>query len=175
MKNDNFIKPLILYYSFTGNTQYIAQMIQEEIGGDLAQIETIKPYTGTDDSIDEQTKHEVNSGFMPEIKPIQKDISAYNTILIGTPVWWFSFPPAVRTFLSDNSLKGKMVYPFITNGGSVGQIFQNIKDMCPEAIVKSSLYIHFNGRELCIPKIEIINWAKKIRSLNNIDDGGDIR
>ncbi|SMC21307.1 Flavodoxin [Clostridium acidisoli DSM 12555] len=93
MKNDKFIKPLILFYSFTGNTQYIAQ-----------------------------TKHEVNSGFMPEIKPIQKDISAYNTILIGTLVWWFSFPPAVRTFLSDNALKGKMVYPFITNGGSMGQI-----------------------------------------------------
>lgn len=60
MKNDKFIKLLILFYSFTGNTQYIAQMIQEEIGGELAQIETIKPYTGTDDSIDEQTKHEVD-------------------------------------------------------------------------------------------------------------------
>lgn len=174
MKNEKFKKPLILFYSFTGNTQYIARMIQEEIGGDLAQIETIKPYTGADDFIDEQTKHEVNSGFMPEIKPIQKDISAYNTMLIGTPVWWFSFPPAVRTFLSDNALKGKMVYPFITNGGSVGQTFQSIKDMCPQAMINSSLSILFNGRELCTPKIEIINWAKKIISLNNIDGEGDI-
>lgn len=46
--------------------------------------------------------------------------------------------------------------------------------MCPEAMLKSSLNILFNGRELCIPKIEIINWVKKISSLNNIDDGGDI-
>lgn len=111
---------------------------------------------------------------MPEIKPIQKDISAYNTILIGTHVWWYSFPPAVRTFLSDNALKGKMVYPFITNGGSVGKTLQNIKDLCPKAMVKSSLPILFNGSELYIPKIEIVNWVKKISSLNNIDGGGDI-
>lgn len=171
MKNDKLVKPLIIFYSFTGNTQYIAQMIQEEMGGDLAQIETIKPYTGTDEAIDEQTKHEVSSGFMPQIKPINKDISAYNTILIGTPVWWFSFPPAIRTFLSHNAMKGKIVYPFITNGGSVGQTLQNIKDICPKAMIKSSFSILFNGSKLCTPKIKIINWVKKINILNNIDEG----
>ena len=64
------MKTLIVYYSLSGNTRYIAEMIQKEIGGDFVQIDTVTPYTGDYNAIVNQGNDEVNRGFMPKIKDI---------------------------------------------------------------------------------------------------------
>lgn len=110
-------KILILYYSYTNNTKQIAEMIQNELNADIVRVDTIIPYSNNYDVVVEQGQEEVNKNYQPEIKKIEKNLDEYDTIVLGTPVWWYTFAPAILTFLSQNKLEGKTVYPFITNGG----------------------------------------------------------
>ena len=111
------MKSLILYYSYRGNTQRIAERIHSAIGGDIARIDTVVPYTGSYDDVVAQGEREVKQGFLPELKAMDIDLSRYDTIVLGTPVWWYTCAPATRAFLTAHDLSGKTVYPFATNGG----------------------------------------------------------
>lgn len=157
------MKTLILYYSYSGNTKRIAEMIQQEIGGDLFEIETITPYTGDYNSVVSQGQEEVNSGFMPEIKPLSVDISQYERIILGSPVWWYTFAPAMKTFLSQSDLKGKVIYPFATNGGWIGHTFKDFKSDCQGAEVKRGMNIVFDENSLRTTETEIKAWMKGVR------------
>ena len=79
------MKALIVYYSYTGNTKRIAQMIQNAIGGDIAKIETVVPYEGDYNTVVDQGHEEVKRGFMPQIKPLNVNIKDYDTVILGTP------------------------------------------------------------------------------------------
>lgn len=155
------MKTLILYYSYGGNTRRIAKMIQDKTGGDIAEIETIKPYTGSYDAVVEQGDQEVKSGFMPEIKPLNLDLSGYDTIILGSPVWWYTFAPAMKTFLHDSDLTGKTIYPFATNGGWIGRTFKDFEKACNGAVVKKGVDIKFNETTLNIPESMINLWIEK--------------
>lgn len=152
------MKTLILYYSYGGNTRKIAEKIQKEIGGVLEEIQTVKPYKGSYNDVVDQGQREVNSGYMPEIKPIQADLSQYDRIIMGTPVWWYTFAPAVKSFLSKYRLSEKTVYPFATNGGWLGHTFEDFKAAMPETDVKEGLNIVFDGKRQKTPEIQIEKW-----------------
>ncbi len=154
------MKKLILYYSYGGNTRKIAKLIQNEIGADIAEIETVIQYTGAYDDVVEQGQQEVNSGFMPEIKDINVDLAFYDCIIIGSPVWWYTFAPAIKAFLTQNDLSNKLIYPFATNGGWIGHTFSDFKTICPASTVKRGLDIEFSGSSLVTSESEIKNWIK---------------
>ena len=120
------MKALVLFYSYGGNTRRVAKLVQQETGADLCEIETVTPYTGSYNAVVDQGQREVNSGFEPELKPISADLSQYDTIILGTPVWWYTFAPAMRTLLAHQDFSGKVIYPFATNGGWLGHTFQDI-------------------------------------------------
>lgn len=153
---------MILYYSYGGNTRSTAEMIREVTGGDMEEIRTVKPYTGSYNAVVEQGHREVNSGYMPEIEPIQSDLSQYDKIILGTPVWWYTFAPAVKTFLTENSLAGKKVWTFATNGGWLGHTLEDVKKICAGAEVKEGLNIQFNGKKMKTPAEQVRSWASKI-------------
>ncbi len=156
------MKTLIVYYSFGGNTRKIARMLQDRIGGDLAEIETAVPYTGDYNAVVAQGEKEIQEGYMPELKPLDLDVSGYDRIILGTPVWWYTFAPAVKTFLHETSLAGKVVWPFATNGGWIGHTFRDVEPACPGAEVKPGLNLRFDGRTMTTPEREIDAWIKKI-------------
>lgn len=160
------MKTLILYYSYGGNTRKIARMLQKKIGGELAGIETVTPYTGRYSSIVDQGQREVESGFMPEIQPLRVDVKEFDRIILGSPVWWYTIAPAMKTFLSQNDLSGKEIYPFATNGGWIGHIFKDIEASCPGAKVEKGLNIRFHKNELRTPEEEIFAWATRIPAPN---------
>ena len=124
------MKAIILYYSYLGNTKKIAEMIQGKIGGDIARIETVVPYGKDYNQVVSQGEDEINRGFMPEIKPLDIRLENYDTVILGTPVWWYTFAPAIKTFLAQNNLSGKKIYPFATNGGWIGHTFKDIENAC---------------------------------------------
>lgn len=157
------MKTLIVYYSYSGNTKRIAEMIQSKIGGDTARIETVSPYEGDYNSVVEQGKKEVNSGFAPEIKPMNINMSDYDTIVLGTPVWWYTYAPAVKTFLNENDFSGKTVYSFATNGGWIGHTFKDIQNECAGSEIKPGLNIRFDEERLVTPESEIYDWINKIK------------
>ncbi len=157
------MKTLVVYYSYQGNTKSIVDMINKKIDADIVRIDTVVPYKGSYSAVVDQGQDEVNRGFCPEITPSDIDISAYNTVIIGTPVWWYTFAPAMHTFLKSQNWQGKTVYPFATNGGWIGHTFKDIKEICKGADVKDGLNINFNGTTLRTPSNEIDKWIDRIK------------
>lgn len=154
------MKTLIIYYSYGGNTRRIAELIQKSIGGELAEIRTVKPYTGSYMEVVDQGQKEVNKGFMPEIQPLEVDLGGYDQIILGSPVWWYTFAPAVKTFLHMYDLSGKTIYPFSTNGGWPGHLLQDIKKACKRANVRKGMDIRFEQNQLITEEREIIQWIQ---------------
>lgn len=158
------MKTLILYYSYSGNTRMIAQILQKEISADLAEIRTVTPYKGDYRSVMDQVRQEIVSGFLPEIIPIAVKIKDYGRIILGSPVWWYTFAPAVRTVLTRYNLSGKEIWPFATNSGRIGCTFSDFKSICAGAAVKNGLSVRFTGSFLTCSRREIFAWAKQIRA-----------
>lgn len=158
------VKKLIVYYSYSGNTERIARMIKDKISdADVVRIETRQPYTGDYDAVVEQGKRETESGYSPEIKPLNINLNDYDTIIIGTPVWWYTFAPAVKTFLDGADFSDKTVYPFATNGGWIGHTFKDFSKGCADAEVKPGINIRFDEDTLRTSESEINEWISKIK------------
>ena len=126
------MKSILIYYSYGGNTRHVAEKVAAEIGADIAEIETVKPYTGSYDHVVDQGQKEVNSGFLPKIRQINADLSE------------------------------KSVYPFATNGGWIGHTFKDFENACKGATVHAGLNVRFNEEKQITSDNEIQKWAKQI-------------
>ena len=162
-------KLLIVYYSWSnGNTERIAKKLRSVAGGDLLKIETAVPYSGSYDEVVEQGQREVERGYEPELKPTGTDISGYDVIAVGTPTWWYTMAPAVRTFLHQNDLTGKTVVPFMTNGGWPGDVVKDMKSACSGAKYACEMQVQFDskgGDHLETPENKIEAWAQSVKAL----------
>lgn len=157
------MKSIVIYYSYGGNTRRVAEKIGSSIGADLAEIKTVRPYTGSYDDVVDQGQREVNSGFLPELLPLNIDLTQYDTIVLGTPVWWYTFAPAMNCFLHNVDLSGKTVYPFATNGGWLGHTFQDFGKGCSGASVQAGLNVRFNEDRQLTSDANILKWAEQIK------------
>lgn len=166
---------LIAYYSRTGenywnggvrniakgNTERLAEFIQEAVGGDLFQIETVEDYPADYYECIDVAKRELQEGARPAIKGTV-DVSKYDTIFLGYPIWWGVAPMCVYTFLDGLDLAGKRIVPFSTNegsglGGSVGDLARRY----PQAKVeRQGLAIH--GAEAAQSQATVAAWARKM-------------
>ncbi len=160
-------KVLIAYYSWSnGNTERIAKMLQKEIGGDLVKIDTVVPYSGSYDDVVNQGQEEVNRGYEPEIKPLDVNVADYDVIAIGTPTWWYTMAPAVATFMHEQDFSGKVVIPFMTNGGWPGHVIKDMKAACKGAKVACDMEIQFDstgGAKLETPQSQIDQWIQDVK------------
>ena len=139
-------KLLIVYYSLScGNTERVARLLQSHTGADLLRIETAVPYPGSYDRIVEQGKEEVLEQTEPAIKPLSLSPESYAAIAVGSPTWWYTMAPAVRTFLHGQNFRGKTVIPFTTNGGWPGHALADIEAACPGAQVACPLQVRFDA------------------------------
>ena len=115
-------KILVSYFSASGVTKRVAEKIAKAVGGDLFEIEPKEKYTDADlDWTNKQSRSSVemqNKSFRPEIEDNNIDISSYDTILIGFPIWWGVCPTVVNTFIESKDFTGKTLIPFCTSGGS---------------------------------------------------------
>ncbi|MCD8040022.1 MAG: NAD(P)H-dependent oxidoreductase [Clostridia bacterium] len=158
------MKTIIIYYSYGGNTKSVAKLLQESTGYDAEEIFTVRPYSSYYNDVVEQGEREVKTEYMPPIIPLKADFSEYDTVILGTPVWWYSVAPAVRTFLTQYNLSGKTLYPFVTNGGWAGHALQDISALCKGATVKRGLDVLFEGDHRKVNKKRILNWAALINA-----------
>ncbi len=125
-------KVLIAYYSYSGNTQAVAQAIHDAVGGDLFEIKTVGTYPEAYRPMTEQAKKEIQAGYRPELTTKIDDISQYDIVFLGSPNWWGTITPQVSSFLKEYNLSGKTIIPFITHGG--GGIQNTISDMSKQCI-----------------------------------------
>ena len=108
--------------------------MQSVAGGNLVRLDTAVPYSGSYNDVVDQGQREVNAGFEPELKPLPINVADYDVIAVGTPTWWYTMAPAVKTFLHGQNFAGKTVVPFMTNGGWPGRVIKDMKAACPGAV-----------------------------------------
>ena len=115
-------KVLVVYFSATGTTRQVAKQIAQIADADLCEIVPAKPYSGADlDWTNKQSRSSIemnNPKARPEIKVPSVDVSKYDYVFLGYPIWWDLAPRVVNTFIERNNLTGKTVIPFATSGSS---------------------------------------------------------
>ncbi len=147
-----------------GNTEIVAEFIQKFIGGDLFEVETIKPYSDDYYECIDEAKKELYESSHPEIKAYVNDMDQYDKIFVGYPNWWGTMPRAMFTFLEHYDLSDKWIIPFCTNEGSgMGTSERDLKRICKNATIMKGLAIH--GAEAKDSEAKVVTWIKKGLSL----------
>ena len=115
-------KILVSFFSASGVTKEVASKIANITGGDLFEIEPAYKYTNEDlnwNNANSRSSVEMNNpSSRPEVKNKVSNLSDYDTVLIGFPVWWDLAPRIINTFIEENTLENKKIYVFATSGGS---------------------------------------------------------
>ncbi|MBO1305615.1 NAD(P)H-dependent oxidoreductase [Enterococcus sp. 669A] len=131
---------LVAYFSYSGNTQQIAESIAEKTGSEVFEITTAEGYPEDYDSVVDLAQEERNDQARPELGSELTNLEEYDTIYLGYPIWWSDMPMAVYSFLDDYDLAGKRIVPFCTHGGSgLSSTDTAIADEEPEATVLEGL------------------------------------
>ena len=125
-----------------GNTEVIAEYIQEFAGADLFKVEAVNDYPDDYMKCIDIAKKEQQADSRPEIKETLTDISKYDTIFIGFPNWWGTLPMPMFTQLEQLDFTGKVVKPFVTHEGSgFGSSLKDLDKLCAGAEIKKGLSI----------------------------------
>lgn len=131
-------KKLVAYFSAGGNTAKLAKKLAEAADADLYEIRPAKAYTSADlNWQDKQSRSSIemsDHNSRPELADRSVDMSAYDTVYVGFPVWWYIAPTIINTFLESCDFSGKRIILFATSGGSgFGKAVQNLKGSAPDA------------------------------------------
>ena len=125
-----------------GNTEIVAEMIAQETGADLFRIQPTYDYPETYEECTEAAKKEQEEKARPELSDTVDNISEYDVIYVGYPIWWGDMPMAVYTFLESYDFSGKTVIPFCTHAGSgLAGTADSIREICIGASVPDGLAI----------------------------------
>lgn len=135
-------KPLVVYFSKTGNTRKVAEAIHKQVGGDIQEIEVVEAYPVDYKATTEKAKAELQANARPAIKTKIPNIDDYGVIFLGYPLWWDTMPMAVFTFMEQNNLDGKTIAPFDTHGGGgLGKSVADIKKLAPHSKIVKPLSV----------------------------------
>ena len=145
------MKTAVVYYSWSGNTRFAAETIAKKAGADLFEIKAETPYNSDFGKCCDEAKPECYGKTLRPIKSIEGlDLAKYDVVFVGSPNWWGTMAPPVRTWVtqSKDALKGKTVCLFQTHGGGgmqrVGKDFAEVigdaaKVLPPKAFSGSSI------------------------------------
>lgn len=142
-----------------GNNQYIAQIIQREVGGDLFSIETVQEYPTTHEPLLEFAYEEKADNARPELSTQIENLDGYDVIFLGFPNWNADLPMPLYTFLEEYDFSGKTIIPFTTHGGSgFSRTIQTIAELQPDAeVISDGLSISRNS--VSGAESDVIDWV----------------
>ena len=148
---------LIAYFSWSGNTEQMAQMIQTETGGDLFEIEPATPYTDDYNTLLDVAQQEQANNARPELASQVENWDSYDVVFVGYPDWWSDAPMLIYSFLEAYDWEGKTLVPFCTSGGSgFGRSLDKLPDSAPGANILEGL--HVSGSRVDGSSEEIAAW-----------------
>lgn len=151
---------LVLYFSHSGNTRALAEMIHKRVGGDIAELKTVSPYPADYDAVVDMAKKEQNTNARPQLAEIPR-LEEYSTVFIGYPNWWGTLPMAYFTLLEKHSLAGKTVIPFCTHEGSrFGRSESDLRKLCPNARILKGFEVR--GRRVSSAQEDVDEWLKSL-------------
>lgn len=153
-------KILIAYFSYEGHTRRIAEKIRISTGGDLFEIRPAQAYSSDYDTAERLARQQVRDGVCPELAELPHNMTAYDTVFIGTPNWFDRIAPAVATFLTEHDFSGKRVVPFCTHGGNgAARVAKDLGRYIPDAQIAECLDIYGDGGRDADGKIR--DWLHK--------------
>ena len=158
-KGQNYVNGRIVDLA-VGNTEVIAQKIQAITGSDIFEIDTIKEYPIDYTATTRVAKAELNADARPELTNTVDNMNVYDTIYLGYPNWWGTFPMAVFTFLESYDFSGKTIIPFCTHEGSGMGGLSDIQLLCPNSKVDRGIAI--KGSAVHGADSIIKNWIEKL-------------
>jgi len=160
-------KVLVVYYSLTGHTKDIAEQIANKTNGDLYEIQTVETYSSP--SVYMKSKKELSSKNYPELKKDNlPDMTQYDTIFIGGPVWWYTMAPALYSYLQITDFGNARVAPFSTQGSNFGKFFEDFAQMVKNAqILPSENFNNIDEKYKEQVSNKINAWLNKL-SLKNL-------
>ena len=154
-------KKLVAFFSASGTTKKVAGMIAEEAEADLFEIEPKVPYAKADlDWMDKKSRSSVemrDKKYRPEIMKKEIDMSSYDEILLGFPIWWYVAPTIINTFLEAYDFSGKKIVLFATSGGSgFGNTVKELQPSAPDAVITEGSLLNRGTKQ------EISEWVKSL-------------
>ena len=168
---------LIVYLSRTKNTEAVAEIINDEVGGNMVELILQTPYPENYRAIVAQVDRENESGHLPPLKTRIENFRDYDIVFLGFPTWDMQLPPPMKSFLHTYDFSGKILIPFNTNGGyGVGSGFDDVKELAPDAQILKGLSIkgglEKEGILLAIKRerreevrVQVIEWLRSIKML----------
>ena len=172
-KTEAGTKPLVIFFSHAGenyavgnikegNTKIVADYIAAFTGADLFEIKTSKYDSMAYTPLTELAKKEQQEGELPPFEG-SVDVGKYDTIFIGGPVWWGTYPQVMFTFFSQYDLNGKTIIPFTTHEGSgLGRCVEDVRRAYPKANVTKGFSMY--GHEVREGKDEVEKWLKEVKN-----------
>ncbi|HJB29923.1 MAG TPA: NAD(P)H-dependent oxidoreductase [Candidatus Blautia faecavium] len=152
-------KTLVTFFSASGTTRRTAEKLARAINSDLYEIKPAVPYTSAD--LNWMDKHSRSSLEMndpssrPELAEKSTDLTAYDSIFLGFPIWWYTAPTIIRSFLENNDFSGKTLILFATSGGSgMGKTDAELASSCPGGRILKGRLLNGNPSE-----DELRQWA----------------
>lgn len=170
LNSENMKKSIVIFFSHagdnysvgvidTGNTKIVADYISEITGADQFEIVTHKYDGMAYTPLIELAKEEANKGELPPYEGAAPDLSQYDTVFIGGPVWWGTYPQVMFTLFKDINLDGKTVIPFTTHEGSgLASCASDVRKAFPKAKVTGEFSIY--GHEVRSGKAKVERWLK---------------
>lgn len=144
-----------------GNTEIVAEMIRDAVGGDLFEVDTVESYSPDYTTCTQRAQKELCANARPALKQNMDSLDGYDTIFVGYPNWWGTMPMVMFTFLEQFDLAGKRIIPFCTNEGSgMGSSEGDLKKLCTGATVEKGLAIW--GSQAAGSGTQVAAWAKKM-------------
>ena len=157
-------KALVIYFSVYGSTKAVAEEIAKQTGADITEIKPVIPYDSDRNHYNvlaRYAKREHDEDMRPEIKN-DLLISEYDTIFIGYPMWWYTFPMIIYTLFEQYDFSEKTIIPFNTHMGSGdGGTYKTIKELCPNSNVLPGLPVEMSDAERGVSD-RIKLWLQKI-------------
>ena len=151
---------LIVYFSNSGNTHKLTEMITAEFEADTLRLTPADPYEW--ENLFERAQDELNDGIRPELTDLPEAdvIAQYDTILLGFPIWWYDLPMPVWTFLEAYDFSGKTIIPYFTHNGSTGgaSSLDTIEKLCPNSTVRSDDALSLWGDRVGESETEVKEW-----------------
>lgn len=154
-------KRLVAYFSASGTTRKVAEMIASAADADMYEIVPKQPYSKADlNWMDKKSRSSVEMSdkkYRPEIADANAHIDEYDEIILGFPIWWYVAPTIINTFLEAYNLDGKKIVPLATSGGSgMGNTNKELAPSCKGATLEEGKRFDANVGEK-----ELADWAKK--------------
>lgn len=151
-----------------GNTKIVAEIIAQKLGADLFEIKPVKNYPVSYDECTKIASREKSENARPELATRVENFADYDTVFVGSGIWWSDAPMCVYTFLESYDFSGKKIIPFVTHGGSgLGDIPQRFSLACPNAEILQGVAIRGVTAQKDFSETEnkVSAWLKKLNLL----------